>query len=149
MALSTEIVKKYLKFHMKQSVQFSSSVVSDSLRPHEPQHARHPCASPTPGVYSNSCLSSLILCRPLLLPPSIFPSIRKKKWKSHSHVWLFEISQTVASLAPLSVAFSRQEYWSGLPFLLQEISPTQGSNLGLLHCKQILYHWATGEAHFM
>ena len=40
------------------SVQFSHSVVSDSLRPHESQHARPPCPSPTPGVHSNSCLSS-------------------------------------------------------------------------------------------
>ena len=40
------------------SVQFSCSVVSDSLRPHESQNARPPCSSPTPGVYSNSCLSS-------------------------------------------------------------------------------------------
>ena len=37
------------------SVQFSHSVVSDSLRPHESKHARPPCPSPTPGVYSNSC----------------------------------------------------------------------------------------------
>jgi len=36
------------------SVQFSHSVVSDSLRPHESQHARPPCPSPTPGVHSNS-----------------------------------------------------------------------------------------------
>ena len=36
-------------------VQFSRSVVSDSLRPHELQHARPLCPSPTPGVYSNSC----------------------------------------------------------------------------------------------
>ena len=40
------------------SVQFSRSVVSDSLRPHESQHTRPPCPSPTPGVYSNSCPSS-------------------------------------------------------------------------------------------
>ena len=40
------------------SVQFSRSVVSDSLRPHESQHARPPCPSPTPGVYSDSCLLS-------------------------------------------------------------------------------------------
>ena len=40
------------------SVQFSCSVVSDSLRPHESQHARPPCASPTPGVYLDSCPSS-------------------------------------------------------------------------------------------
>ena len=40
--------------------------------------------------------------------------------------------------APLSMGFSRQEYWSGLPFPFQGIFPTQGSNLGLLHCRQIL-----------
>ena len=40
------------------SVQFSRSVVSDSLWPHEPQHARPPCPSPTPGVHPNPCLSS-------------------------------------------------------------------------------------------
>ena len=40
------------------SVQFSHSVVSDTLQPHEPQHARPPCPSPTPGVHPNSCPSS-------------------------------------------------------------------------------------------
>ena len=40
------------------SVHFSHSVMSDSLRPHESQHARPPCPSPTPGVHSNSCPSS-------------------------------------------------------------------------------------------
>ena len=39
-------------------VQFSCSVVSHSLRPHESQHARPPCPSPTPRVHSNSCPSS-------------------------------------------------------------------------------------------
>ena len=48
-----------LEEHMAvSSVQFSCSVMSDSLRPHESQHARPPCPSPTPGVYSNSCPSS-------------------------------------------------------------------------------------------
>ena len=37
------------------SVQFSHSVMSNSLRPHEPQYTRPPCPSPTPGVYPNSC----------------------------------------------------------------------------------------------
>ena len=37
------------------SVQFSHSVMSDSLRPHEPQHARHTFPSPTPGVHPNLC----------------------------------------------------------------------------------------------
>ena len=47
------------------SVQFSHSVVSDSLRPHESQHARPPCPSPTPGVHSNSRPSSL-WCHPAI-----------------------------------------------------------------------------------
>ena len=44
-----------MSFH---SAQFSHSVLSDSLRPHGPQHTRPPCPSPTPGAYSNSCPSS-------------------------------------------------------------------------------------------
>ena len=63
-------------------VQFSCSVISDSLRPHGLHHAWPPCPSPTPRVYSNSRIelvrpsNHLILCRPLLLLPSIFPSNR-------------------------------------------------------------------------
>ena len=54
---------KYLKFldcgiFMFSSVQSSLSVVSDSLWPHESQHARPPCPSQTPRVYSDSCPSS-------------------------------------------------------------------------------------------
>ena len=46
-----------LYFHIS-SVQFSHLVVSDSLRPHESQHARPSCLSPTSGVYPNTCPSS-------------------------------------------------------------------------------------------
>ena len=49
---------KYLLKRIFSSVQFSHSVVSDSLRSHEMQHARPPCPSPTPRVHSNSCPSS-------------------------------------------------------------------------------------------
>ena len=45
------------------SVQFSRSVVSESLRPYEPQHARPPCPSPTPRVHPNPCPLSL-WCHP-------------------------------------------------------------------------------------
>ena len=41
--------------HLQVSVQFSCSVVSDSLQPYGLQHTRLPCPSPTPGVYPNSC----------------------------------------------------------------------------------------------
>ena len=63
-------------------MQFSCSVMSDSLQPHELQQARPPCPLPTPRVYSSSCplsqwchptISSSVI--PLLLPHSIFPSI--------------------------------------------------------------------------
>ena len=46
---------------------------------------------------------------------------------------------TVACQALLSMGFTKQEYYSGCHFLLQGIFPTQGMNLGLLHCRQILY----------
>ena len=53
------------------SVQFSHSVVSDSLRPHDLQQARPPYSSPTPGVYSNSCPVSR-WCHPTI-PSSVIP----------------------------------------------------------------------------
>ena len=46
---------------------------------------------------------------------------------------------TEARQAPPSMGFSRQEYWSGLSFLLQGIFPTQGLTPGLLSCRQILH----------
>ena len=76
--------------------------MSNSLRPHELQHARPPCPSPTPRVYSNSRPSvmpsnHLILCRPLLHLPSIFPTIRVFSNESVLHVrwpkyWSFSFS---------------------------------------------------------
>ena len=50
--------RKNAQHHLFSSVQFSRSVVSDSLQPHELQHARPPCPSPTPGVHSDSSPSS-------------------------------------------------------------------------------------------
>ena len=51
-------IYSYSNTEREPSVQFSRSVVSNSLRPHELQHARPLCPSLTPGVYSNSCPSS-------------------------------------------------------------------------------------------
>ena len=51
-------------------VQFSHSVMSDFLRPHEPQHARPPCPSPSPGVHPNPCPSSR-WCHPTISPPVV------------------------------------------------------------------------------
>ena len=50
------------------------------------------------------------------------------------------IPWTVAHQVPLSMEFYGQEYWSGLPCLLQGNFPTQKLNPGLPHCRQIFYH---------
>ena len=59
-------------------------------------------------------------------------------YQSLSRVPLFGTLQTVARQAPLSMDFSRQEYWSGCHALLEGIFPTQELSPGLLHCRWIL-----------
>ena len=54
-----------------------------------------------------------------------------------SHVRLFPTLWTVARQAPLSIGFSKKETGVGCHTLIQGIFPTHGSNLGLLHCRQI------------
>ena len=67
------------------SVQLSRSVMSDSLWPRELQHARPPCPSPTPGVYSNSCPLSW-WCHPSPSPTfNLSQHQRLFKWVSSSH----------------------------------------------------------------
>ena len=56
----------FLSLFVLTSVQFSRLVMSDSLQPHERQHTRPPCPSPTPGVYPNSCPLSQ-WCYPTIL----------------------------------------------------------------------------------
>ena len=87
------------------SVQFSRSVMSNTLRPHESQHARPPCPSPTPGVYSNSCPLSqwchpaISFCHPLLLLPPVPHSIRVfsnestlcMRWPKYTYALIYSI----------------------------------------------------------
>ena len=98
-----------MKFPLS-SVQFSHSVVSNSLWPYGLQHTRLPRPSPTPGACSNSCLSSWwchstissILCHPLLLLSLIFPSIRvfsnesvlRMRWPKD---WSFRFSTSLSN----------------------------------------------------
>ena len=96
------------------SVQSSCSVVSDPLQPHESQHARPPCPSPTPRVHSDSRPSSrwchLILCRPFLLLPPIPPSIRvfsnestlRMRWPKY---WSFSPSIIPSKEIPELISF--------------------------------------------
>ena len=63
--VQSEIRQKEKHHYSINSVQFSRSVVSDSLQPHQSQHARPPCPSPTPGVHSNLHSSSR-WCQPTI-----------------------------------------------------------------------------------
>ena len=98
------------------SVQFSCPVMSNSLRAHGLQYARPLCASPTPGVYLIISIESvmpsnhLILCRPLLLLPSIFPRIRVFSNKSVLHIrwpkyWSFSFSISPSNEHPGLISF--------------------------------------------
>ena len=87
--------------------------MSDSSRPHVPQHARHPCPSPTPGLCSDSPpLSDAIQpCHPLLLLPSISPSyIRAFSKESALHIrwpryWSFSFNISPSNEHPGLVSF--------------------------------------------
>ena len=122
----------------------SVSVRSDSLRPHELQHTMPPSPSPSPKVCptylcisaAKSLQSCPTLCDPIdgSPPGSPIPGILKArtlewvaissssawKWKvkvkSLNHVWVIVTRWTAAYQAPPSMGFSRQEYWSGVPY---------------------------------
>ena len=108
----------------RSSVQFSCSVVSNSLRPHGLQHTRLPCPSLTLRAYSNSCPSSwwchptISSCHPLLLPPSIFPSIRVFSNESALHIrwpkyWSFSFSMSPSNVYSGLISFRMN--WLDLP----------------------------------
>ena len=87
--LISETLKYFFNKGAFSSVQ-SLSCLSNSLQPHGLQHARLPCQSTTPKTCSNSCPLSrwchLTICRPLLLLPSIFPSVRVFSKESVLHI---------------------------------------------------------------
>ena len=89
--------------------------MSDSLKPHELQHARLPCLLPSPRAYSDSCplampSNHLILCHPLLLLPSIFPSIRVFTNEPTLHIrwpkyWSFSFSISPSNEYSVLISF--------------------------------------------
>ena len=93
-------------------VQFSRSVVSDSLRPHGLQHARPPCPSPAPGICSNSCpsshsmdsMASMEWCHPTIsssvapffswvqsFPASGLPADNFYRWNTEKRAWALKL----------------------------------------------------------
>ena len=127
------------------SVQFSHSVVSDSLRPHEWQHARPPCPSPTPGVHSDSrplsrwchpAISSSVV--PFFCPQSLpasesFPmSQLRMRWPKY---WSFSFSIIPSKEIPGLISsgllvVTRRRQWQPTPVFLPRESQGQGSLVG-------------------
>ena len=100
-----------------QSVQFSHSVLSDSLQPHELQHARPPCPSPTPRVHSNSCppsrwchpaISSSVIpfssCSQSIPASESFPMSQLFAW-SWPKYWSFSFSISPSNEHPGLISF--------------------------------------------
>ena len=97
--------------------QFSCSVMSNSLRPHEPQHARPPCPSPTPGVHPNPCPLSQ-WCHPTIssavVPFSSYPQ-SLPAWGSFPMSQLFASGgQNIGVSATASVLLMNTQDWSPL-----------------------------------
>ena len=122
--------------------------MSDSSRPHEPQHTRPPCPSPTPGVHPNKPMSTEsvmppnhpILCRPLLLLPSIFPSIRvfsnesalRIRWPKY---WSFSFNISPSNQHPGLISFRMD--WLDLLAVqgtLKSLSKHHSSKASILPC---------------
>ena len=102
-----------IRSHQFSSVQSSRSVMSDSLRPHGLQHARPPCPSPNPGVYSDSCPLSW-WCHPTISsssPPAFksFPASR-----SFNSQFIASGGQSIGVLASTSVLLMNTQDWSPL-----------------------------------
>ena len=101
-----------LQLWIRSSVQVSHSVVSNSLQPHELQHTRPPCPSPTPRVHPNPCPLSR-WCHPTIsssVVPSIFPSIRVFSNESALHIlwpkyWSFSFNISPTSKHPGLISF--------------------------------------------
>ena len=123
------------------SVQFSCSVVSNSLRPHELQHARPLCPSPTPGVHPNSCASSW-WCHPAISSSVIPFSCPQSLPASES----FPVSQLFA-WGGQSTGVSAST--SVLPMNTQDWSPLWWTGWVSLQCKGLsrVFSNATVQKH--
>ena len=141
------------------SVQFSCSVVSHSLRPHESQHTRPPCRSPTPRIHSNSSPSSRWCHRAIsssLVPfscPQFLPASESFP-KSQLFAWGGQ-STGVSALA--SFLPKKSQGWSPSEWTLRSLLQHDSLEASILQCSAfftyngalidlwapLIYHWTT------
>ena len=130
---------------------FSHQVMTNSLRPHELQYTRPPCPSPCPGVCPISCPLNLWCHLTISSSVTIFFCLWQAKYNSKIHSPGKNTGEGESESRPVlshSVQphglyspwnFPEQNTGVGSCSLLQGLFPTQGSNPGLPHCRQILY----------
>ena len=117
-----------VQFNSVSLVQFSRSVMSDSLQPHESQHTRPPCPSPTPGVYPNPCplnpwchpaISSSVI--PFSSWPQSFPALGSFPM-SQLFAWSGKVLefQLQLSVLPMNIQDWSPLGWTGWIFLLSK-----------------------------
>ena len=97
---------------------FSHSVVSDSLRPHEPQHGRLPCPSPIPRAYSNSCPLHRWCHQPSQLLSSPSPAFSLSQHQGLSQ-WVSSSHQVAKKYWSFSFSISPCNEYAGLIFFLR------------------------------
>ena len=158
------LLEKNFSFSIKyfSSVQFSCSVLSDSLRPHELQHARPPCPSPTPRVYLNPCPSSR-WCHPTISYSVVPLSSCPQSLPASGSFQMSQLSHQVAKVLEFQLQHQSFRWTSRTDFLKdglvgslcrpkdsQESSPTpqfksiNSSALSFLHSPTLISihnHW--------
>ena len=111
------VIGNLIYSHQFSSVQLSHSVVSNSLRPHESQHARPPCPSPAPGVHLNSCALSW-WCHPAIsssvVPFSSWPQSLLASGSFPMSQLFTRGGQSIGVLASASVLPMNTQDWSPL-----------------------------------
>ena len=104
----------FFSFHIQKTVQFSRSVVSNSLQPHELQHARPRCPSPTPRVHPNPCLLSR-WCHPTI-SSSVVPFSCPQSFPASGSFQMSQLfasgSQSIGVSATISVLPMNTQDWS-------------------------------------
>ena len=115
---SSRSLQSILLWASHPSVQFSLSVVSGSLRPHESQHARPPCPSPTPGVHPNK----------LMCIESVMPSSHPILWPPHAKSWL--IGKVILQILPKSPSWDH----FAAPLSRPAFSSLSSDMIGVLDC---------------
>ena len=129
--INTSLLVPGYRILMPYSVQFSCSVVSNSLQPHGLQHARLPCPSTNSwsllkltSIQSVMPLNHLIFYRPLLFLPSIFPSVRVFSSESVLHIWwpkYWSFSFSISPSNEYSGLISFRMDWLDLPAMQETL----------------------------